>query len=100
MELRYAEIGGQLTIAFIGDLDNVATPVVTEELQPVFKRDDCDILIECTKLNYISSMGLRLLITLYKNIRDNGHDVYITHMNENVHEVLYSGGFLDLMKEV
>lgn len=100
MELKFKEEDGRLTIAFIGNLDNAATPAAETALNPVYERSDCDILIDCCELNYISSKGLRLLVNLYKHVRDTDHKTYITKMNKNVKEVLYIGGFLTLYQEI
>jgi len=100
MELRIAELeDNKLCVAFIGDLNNVAVADAEQSLARVFERDDCDILIECAKLNYISSMGLRLLLKLHKHARSSGHKTYIRNMNDFVRQVLQGGGFLDLFKE-
>ena len=86
-------------VAFIGNLDNMAALEVEQSLEPVFKRKDCDFLIDCSELNYVASKGLRLLINLYKHFRDCGHKSFVRDMNENVREVLYKSGFLKLYKE-
>jgi anti-anti-sigma factor len=100
MDIRFAEQDGRLTISFCGDLDNEAVPEVEKMLSRVYAQDEYDILLNCSRLNYISSKGLRLLINLYKHLRDTGHHGYITKMNKNVREVLHFGGFLNLYEEV
>ena len=100
MEIRFAEQDGRLTIASCGDLDNAAAPEAEKMLSRVYMQDEYDILLDCSRLNYISSKGLRLLINLYKHLRDTGHRGFITKMNKNVREVLHIGGFLTLYQEV
>ena len=100
MDINLTEQEDRLVIAFIGNLDNMSAPEAEQTLQPVYKRKDCDFLIDCSQLNYISSKGLRLLITLYKHFRDCGHRVFIMNMNKNVKEVLHQSGFLTLYEEV
>lgn len=100
MEIRFAEKDNRLTMAFIGYLDNASTPEAEKLLERVFMRDDCDILLDCRCLEFISSKGLRLLINLYKHCRDNGHRAFITKMNKNVKEALHLGGFLTLYEEI
>ncbi len=100
MELRYAEENGRLRVSFCGDLDNASVPEAEKALENVLKRDDCDILLDCSHLNYISSKGLRLLIEIYKHFRNCEHRTYITKMNEIVREVLYIGGFLEYYQEI
>ncbi len=100
MEIRFAEQGRRLVIAFIGDLDNEAAPEAEKMLQRVFEQKEYDIQFDCSQLNYISSKGLRLFINLYKHLRDTGKHGYITKMNKNVKEVLYISGFLTLFEEI
>lgn len=100
MEIRFAEQNGRLAIAFCGDLDNAAAPEAEKMLARVFQQEEYDVLLDCSHLNYISSKGLRLLITLYKHCRDTGHQTFITKMNKNVKEALQIGGFLKLYEEV
>ena len=101
MDIRFAEQQeGRLTIAFCGDFDNAAAPEAEKMLSRVFMQDEYDILLDCSRLNYISSKGLRLLIILYKHLRDTGHSGFITQMNKNVREVLHVGGFLRLYEEI
>lgn len=100
MEIRFAEQADKLMIAFIGDLDNAAAPEAEIALEKVYDRNDCDIMIDCSHLNYISSKGLRILLTLYKHQRANGKSALISNMNKNVREVLDIGGFLTLYKEI
>lgn len=89
-----------MNIALCGDLDNESVPEAEKMMSRVFMQDEYDILLDCSHLNYISSKGLRLLITLYKHCRDNGHKAYISNMNKNVREVLHIGGFLTLYQEI
>lgn len=100
MDVKISEQDGRLDIALIGDLDNTTAPEAEQMLSQVFVQNENDILLDCSQLNYISSMGLRLLITLYKHCRNNGRKALIRKMNENVREVLYIGGFLNLYKEI
>lgn len=100
MDIRFAEQDGRLTVAIIGDLDNASAPEAEKMLGHAMMRDDCDILMDCSHLNFISSKGLRLLVNLYKHFRDCGHHAFITKMNKNVKEALYIGGFLTLYEEI
>ena len=99
MDITINQVEDRLVVALIGDLDNVSAIEAEKKLQPVFEQDDHDVVLECSHLNYISSRGLRLLIMIYKHLRDSGHRGYVTKMNETVKEVLITGGFLKLYQE-
>ena len=90
------EQDGKIVATLIGDLDNVASTEAARGLEPVFERTDCNILIDCSELEYISSSGLRILLNLYKHARSNGHLVTLKGLSEDVREVFILGGFLQL----
>ena len=86
----------RLVAALSGDLDNTASTQAERDLAPVFERTDCDVVIDCTELNYISSSGLRIVLNVFKHTRSNGHKAILKGMQEDVHEVFYLSGFLQL----
>jgi anti-sigma B factor antagonist len=98
MEITLNEKDGRLVAAIVGDLDNAASSDAERLLKPVFERTDCDIVIDCTELNYISSSGLRILLNVFKHTRANGRAAILKGMNEEVEEVFELSGFLQLFK--
>ena len=91
---------GQIVAALCGDLDNAASTQAERKLAPVFERTDCDVVIDCTELNYISSSGLRILLNIYKHTRANGHKAALKDMTDEVKEVFQISGFLQLFEVV
>ena len=95
-KITLSEQNGRLVAALIGDLDNAASTEAAKGFEPVFERTDCNVLIDCTELNYISSSGLRILLNIYKHARSNGHVVFLKGLSEDIREVFVLGGFLQL----
>lgn len=96
--ITLSEQTGMLVFSLVGDLDNAASPKAVRGFEPVFERTDCDVHIDCTELNYISSSGLRILLNLYKHTRANHHSVTLKGLSEDVREVLTLGGFMQLFQ--
>lgn len=96
MEITISEQNGRLVADLNGDLDNVASMQAERDLAPVFERTDCDIVLDCTELNYISSSGLRILLSIYKHTRSNGHKAVLKGLKEDVEEVFQLSGFKPL----
>lgn len=67
-------------------------------LAPLFERTDCDIVIDCTNLSYISSSGLRILLNVFKHARGCNHAAIIRGIKDEVEEVFQLSGFLQLFK--
>lgn len=96
MEITISEQKGRLVADLNGDLDNVASMQAERDLAPVFERTDCDVVLDCTELNYISSSGLRILLSIYKHTRSNGHKAVLKGLKEDVEEVFQLSGFKPL----
>lgn len=96
MEITISEQNGRLVADLNGDLDNVASMQAERDLAPVFERTDCDVVLDCTELNYISSSGLRILLSIYKHTRSNGHKAVLKGLKEDVEEVFQLSGFKPL----
>lgn len=100
MEITLHEKEGRIVAALIGDLDNSASSKAEKELAPLLERDDCDIELDCSELDYISSSGLRILLNIYKSTRRSGRRAFVSHLNEEVTDVFRIGGFLQLFEVI
>ena len=96
LNITINEESGRLVAALVGDLDNAASTQARRGLEPVFERKDCDVVIDCTELNYISSSGLRIILDVFKHTRSNGHKAILKNLSEDVKEVFDLSGFLQL----
>ena len=84
-----------LTIALEGRLDTMTAP----ELEKTFKEslDEADTLtMDLSKLDYVSSAGLRVLLSAHKKMSQKG-GMKVTHLNEIVQEVFNVTGFSDIL---
>ena len=59
----------QVTLILDGYLDTSVTPQTEKDVEPLFDFYDCEIVIDCSRLEYISSSGLRLLMAINQPIR-------------------------------
>ena len=87
--------GSTLTIALEGRLDTTTAP----ELETVIKSSltgVTELILDFEKLDYISSAGLRVLLSAQKTMTKQG-SMKITHVNEMVMEVFEVTGFSDIL---
>ena len=96
VNITISELEGRLVVALSGDLDNAASSQAERSLAPLFERTDCDVVIDCTELNYISSSGLRIMLNIYKHTRGNGNKAFLKGLKEDIKEVFQLSGFLQL----
>ena len=92
MKIVKKKTNGELTISLEGRLDTNTSPNLEKEL--IITSDLKSITFDLEKLEYISSSGLRILLSTEKKM--NGKKVIIKNANEYVKEVLDMTGFSEL----
>ena len=87
--------GSALTIALEGRLDTTTAPELEKELNNDLS-GVTELTMDFAKLEYISSAGLRVLLSAQKTMTRQG-GMKITHVNEMVMEVFEVTGFSDIL---
>ena len=86
--------GSTLEIALEGRLDTMTAPQLEAELAALDGAES--LVLDCSKLEYISSAGLRVLLSAHRIMNCKG-GMKVTHINEIVSEVLEVTGFTDIL---
>ena len=84
-----------LEIALAGRLDTMTAPELEAELSKTMGAADT-LTLDFSKLDYISSAGLRVLLSAHKVMLRKG-GMKVTNVNEIVQEVFEVTGFADLL---
>lgn len=83
---------------FEGRLDTAAAPETEKAVEVL---NDCmghNIVLDCTKLTYISSSGLRIFLGVLKKARPKGSHVFVTGLREELQKVFSMTGFTNLFE--
>ncbi|MCR4681147.1 MAG: STAS domain-containing protein [Bacteroidales bacterium] len=75
-----------------GELDTAAVTQVEIDFQPLMEAGK-DIVLDCEKLSYISSSGLRLFLSVLKNQKAKGKSVKIVNLSEDLLRIFSMTGF-------
>lgn len=95
MEIKKLADGNKLTIMLSGRLDTVTAPQLEGELQEAIK-EVTELIFDFADLDYISSAGLRVLLSAQKIMNKQGTMV-IRNVNETIMEIFDVTGFVDLL---
>ena len=87
--------GTTLEIALEGRLDTMTAPELEKELNASLDGVE-SLVLDFSKLEYISSAGLRVLLSAHKAMSVKG-GMKVTHVNEIVQEVFEVTGFTDVL---
>lgn len=96
MKTTIKEEGNKILMSLEGDLDTAAAQATEKDFQTLMTSKDKNIIIDCKDLNYISSSGLRLFLSLLKNCKPNGNSLTLENLNDNIKKVFTMTGFSSL----
>lgn len=88
----------KVTGTLIGRLDTAAATDFAVDMQPLMDNADKEITLVCNDLEFISSSGLRLLLTLRKATMAKGGKVIISGINADINQVFTITGFNTLFE--
>lgn len=88
--------GGKLVLAVEGRLDTVTAPELEKEVKQYLDKGVTEVVMDFSKLNYISSAGLRVLLSTNNKLRSNG-SMKVINANETVMEIFEVTGFTEIL---
>ena len=95
MEIIKNQNGSELNIELIGRLDTTTAPELDNDLKTSLD-GVTKVVFDFTKLEYISSAGLRVLLAAQKVMNKQG-EMILTNVNDDVKEVFEITGFVDIL---
>ena len=95
MTITKNQNGNTLEIALEGRLDTMTAPELETELKQSMDGMD-SLILDFSKLDYISSAGLRVLLSAHK-VMSGKNGMKIRNVNEIVQEVFEVTGFADIL---
>ena len=87
--------GAELTVKLIGRLDTTTAPQLDTEIKENIAGIQ-KLVLDFAELAYISSVGLRVLLTAQKIMNKQG-EMMILNVNETIREIFEVTGFIDIL---
>ncbi len=76
-----------------GRLDATTTPALETKISKILEQNKQHMLIDFSKVDYLSSAGMRLLLSASKKIKAHGGKLVFFSMNDEVMEIIKMAGF-------
>lgn len=95
MEIKKTENGKSLLIELVGRLDTATAPALENVVNEDFTEKE-NVVFDFSKLEYVSSAGLRVLLVAQKIMNKQGSMV-IKNVNDTVNDVFVVTGFCDIL---
>lgn len=97
MNIQTTKSGNQVTLALSGRLDTITQAELSRELEKVLTSEKVNLVFELSALDYISSAGLRVLLTAQKKINALGGTMKIVGARPEIKEIFEMTGFSGIM---
>ena len=95
MNIVKKQNGSELTIALEGRLDTTTSPQLENELRTALN-GVTEFALDLDKLDYISSAGLRVLLSAQKTMNKQGN-MEILNVKPEIMEIFEVTGFVDIL---
>ena len=80
-----------------GEIDASSSIELDTAISEAIKKGERKILVDCAKLNYISSAGLGVFMSYLEDFEEQGIKIALFHMNDKVKSVFEILGLVDLI---
>ncbi|NTU97797.1 MAG: STAS domain-containing protein [Chlorobiaceae bacterium] len=98
MIIQTMKEGAGLVVTVSGRMDAVTAPEYEQKFEEMLSNGETDFVIDFEKLEYISSAGLRALLSTSKKIRNKNGKIHLANVCGNVREVFDISGFTGIFQ--
>jgi anti-sigma B factor antagonist len=98
MDLTASKHGVVTLVGITGNLDTLTAETVSNFLTKQIQEGASQLVADLSKVDYLSSAGLRVLISTLKETRRQGGDLRLAAAQKNVQQVLEFSGFSTILK--
>lgn len=88
--------GDVLTLSFEGNLDETTSSAAEERIEEALNKAPGNIYFDMSRVQYISSIGIRVLMLAYKKSVKLDKKITLTETSEKVQNVLETVGILPI----
>ncbi|MBH8574403.1 anti-sigma factor antagonist [Nostocaceae cyanobacterium CENA369] len=96
-EIAVNELPEVTVVEIAEDIDTNTAPLIQEQILPLAQAG-IRMILEMTKVRYMSSAGLRMLLSLYRQISAKGGQIILVGLSEDIRDTMSITGFLDFFK--
>ena len=93
MEINVRRINQVTVVDLVGEIDGSTAAAAQAQILPLAASAD-KLLLEMTGVTFMSSAGLRLLLSTYRRISDSGGRVVLVGLSDDLRDTMAMTGFL------
>lgn len=93
MEVQLVQKNGFTKAMVAGRIDTITSAEFENAVMKAFESEKQAIILDCTKLDYISSSGLRVFLLLQKKAKASAVALNVCGLNPSIKEIFDISGF-------
>lgn len=93
MEVKILKETTETVVMIEGRVDTVTAPKLHEQVSPLWNEAGITLVFDCEKLEYVSSSGLRIILSTHKMVTAKGGKFILRHLTAEVRSVFELTGF-------
>jgi anti-anti-sigma factor len=98
MEITEQKTDQCMVIGITGRLDTTNYNILEKKLMELIDGQQTRILVECSKMDYVSSSGLRILLMALKKVSVVKGKFALCGLQENIREIFEISGFTNIFE--
>lgn len=98
MELQFNSFGQAGVVSVNGSIDALTVVELNQFVTSQITNGNSRLVIDLGQVDFMSSAGLRAILALFKQSRQNGGDLRLAAPQPGIEKVLKLSGFLNIIK--
>ncbi|MCD4772854.1 MAG: STAS domain-containing protein [Bacteroidales bacterium] len=98
MEIKEQKIKDVIVLEILGRVDTTNYGKLEGVLSDYIAKNEKNIIIDCSEMDYISSSGLRVFLTGFKKINAINGNYFLCGLQDNIQEIFEISGFTSIFK--
>ncbi len=96
MQVQTSQTEGFTLVKVLGRIDSVTAKDFEAKIQPLVGNGTPKMIIDCSQMDYISSAGLRIFLTIHKTVVSKGGLVRLCCLQPSIMEIFDISGFSNI----
>ena len=93
MGVKILEQNDEKVVVIEGRVDTVTAPDLEMKVSPIWATFGVTLVFDCEKLEYLSSSGLRVILSTHKQVTAKGGKFILRNLTREIRSVIHLTGF-------
>lgn len=86
------KLDNSVLVELNGEVDIDTSDEFRKKLYEIVEKNEGNMNLDCTNLNYIDSTGLGVLVGVLKKVKSNGNDIYVSNLKSTIKKLFLITG--------